>query len=100
MVIKWVKIPSVLSFRLKFDDVTMTLSLIVLSRMFFGNVSRYYFTPQQILLRLSHLHGWKNRSIFSPWGGGGGGEGKGEIVATPSSTLSLSNFRAKTVGPI
>ena len=35
------------------------------------------------------------RSTFSPWGGGGGGRREG-IVATPSITLSLSNFRAKT----
>ena len=41
-----------------------------------------------------HLHGKKNRSTFAQGGGGGGG-----VVAT-SSTLPLSNFMAKTVGPI
>ena len=50
---KWVKILIVPSFWLKFGDVTVTLSLIVLSRIFFTNSSWYYFTSCQSLLRLS-----------------------------------------------
>ena len=63
---KWVKILIIPSFQLKFDDITVTLSLIVLSRIFF----------KKLLLN-----------------------GEGGVVATPS-TLPLSNFRAKMVGPI
>ena len=41
------------SFWLIFDDVTVTLSLIVLSLTFFTNSPLYYLTPYQKLLRLN-----------------------------------------------
>ena len=57
----------------------------------------------QILLRLNpnfvkiewHLHGQKNRSIFTQWRGGGG-----SWLPHPPAPSFLSNFRDKMVAPI
>ena len=92
---KWIKILIVPSFRLKFDDVTVTLCLIVLSWNFFANSPWYYLTSYQNLLRLNVI--FMVRKIDQPLLNGGGG-GRGWLP--PPSTLPLSNFRAKAVGPI
>ena len=64
---KWVKILIVPSIRLKFDDVTMTLSLIVLSQFFYKlTLIISYFMPKFVKIKL-HLHGQKNRSTFAQW---------------------------------
>ena len=75
---KWVKILIVPSFRLKFDDVTVTLTLTVLSRFF---LETHLDTS---LLNAKVRYDWLSSSTLPP----------------PPSTLSLSNFRATMVGPI
>ena len=89
---KWVKILVVPSFRLKLDDVTVTLSLIVLSWFFFTNLSWYYLTSCKNLLWLNVIFMVKDRSTFAQWGW--------LPLPPPPSTLPLSNFRAKRVGLI
>ena len=60
------------SFQLKLDDVTVTLSLIVLSSNFFGDVSWYDLTPNQTLLRLNVIFMVRKMGQFLlNWGGGG-----------------------------
>ena len=67
---KWVKILIVPWFRLTFDDVTVTLSLIVLSRFFYELILILsYFMPKFVEVEC-HFHGKKNRSTFAQWGGG------------------------------
>ena len=55
---KWVKILIVPLFRLKFDGVTATLSLIVLSRNFFDKLilTLSYFMPKLVKIEC-HLQG-------------------------------------------
>ena len=55
------------------DDVTVTLSLIVLSRIFFTNSPWYYLTPYQNLLRLNVI--FMVRKIGKKKSGVGGGNG-------------------------
>ena len=71
----------------QFDDVTVMLSLIILSRIFFTNSPWYYLTPCQNLLRLNVI--FMVRKI-------GKKEVHGGWLPLPI-TLPLSNFRAKTV---
>ena len=79
------------SFQLKLDDITVTLSLILLSWFFFANSPWYYLTPYQNLLRSDVI--FMVRKVGQPLlSGGGGGRG-----LPPPSTLSLSNFRSKLV---
>ena len=62
---KWVKILIILLFRLKFDDVTVTLSLIVLSLIFFHKITSVLSYSMLKFVKIEcHLHGWKNRSTF------------------------------------
>ena len=53
---KWVKILIVPSFQLKFDDVTVMLSLIVLSRFFLQTNLDTIFMPKFVKIEC-HLHG-------------------------------------------
>ena len=54
---KWVKILIVPAFRLKLDDVTVSLSLIVLSRFFYKlTLILSYFMPKFVKIEC-HLHG-------------------------------------------
>ena len=85
---KWVKILIVPSYGLKFDDVTVTLYLIVLSGpFFFTKLTCYFLTPYQDLLRLNVI--FMVRKI-----------GKKKVHWVCPNTLPLSNFRDKTVGLI
>ena len=53
-------------FRLKFDDISVMLSLIVLLSVFFGKASKYYLTSYQVLLRLNVISmAKKGRPIFA-----------------------------------
>ena len=73
-------------FSLKFDGVTVTLSLIVLSRNFYKvTLILSHFMLKFVKIEC-HLDGQK--------------KGQCLLNGGPPSTLSLSNFRAKTVGPI
>ena len=67
---KWVKILIVPSFWLKFDDVTVRLSLIVLSRSFLRNLPWYCFTSCQNLLRLNVIFMIRKGSQLLLNGGG------------------------------
>ena len=67
----------------------MTLSLVVLSYFSFTNSPWYYLTPYRNLLRLNVIF-MVRKEVKSPW----------SDYPPPPSTLPLSNFRAKTVGPI
>ena len=58
---KWVKILIILSFRIKFDDATVTLSVIVLSQTFFTNSP--FKKPFPFLRKIGKVC----------WGGGGDG---------------------------
>ena len=62
----------------KFDNVTVTLSLIVLSRILCYKLILIlsYLLPKFVKVEC-HLHAQKNRSTFAQWGMGGG------VVATP-----------------
>ena len=87
---KWIKMLIVPSFSLTFDDVTVTLSFIVLSRIFFTNSSWYYLTSCQNLLRLNVTSMAKKIGQLLLNGG---------WLPSPS-TLPFSNFSAKMAGPI
>ena len=75
---KWGKILIVPSFQLKFDDVTVTLSLNVLSRYFY-KLTLILFTSYQNLLRLNVIFMVRKIGQLLLNGGGGGGG----VVATP-----------------
>ena len=79
-------------FWLTFDDVTVTLPSVVLSGIFVTNSALYFLTPYQNLLRLNVIFMVRKIGQLLPNGGW--------AWLPPPSTLPLSNFRAKTVGPI
>ena len=67
----WVKILIVPTFQLKFDDVNVTLSLIVLSSIFLKtHLDTILLIPKFVKIEC-HLHGYENRSTFAQWGWGG-----------------------------
>ena len=75
------------------DDVTMTLSLIVLSRILFHEFTLVLSYSIPKLLRLNVIFMVRNIGKKKVHGRGG-------LPPPPPSTLRLSNFRPKTAGPI
>ena len=82
------KILIIPSFWLIFDDVTVTLSLVVLSCIFFHKLTFVLsYSIAKVVKIECHLHAQKNRLKKSL--------GRGRVVAT-LNTLPLSNFRGRS----
>ena len=88
MAINWVKILIFPSFKPKFDDVTVTLSFIVIN--FLGNV--YYLTPFQIMLRLNDIFMIRKIAQFFPMGEGDGCHPLSPSLSRILRPISISNL--------